>query len=316
MKRETRGNWVSSFLAILYYEFLWNLRKKKTIGLFIIVFVIVTLQLALPPILSNFLNLSFQQNPSFVFSNVGALSGFFIFLLAVATTMNTVSGEFESGSITPLLTKPVSRNLVFTGKVVAAFLSLLAIYSFLALYMTLGGWAVFGPQDNLGLVPLGVLGLTLGTTVWTSIVLALGTLSKNSIVAALGSFGFFLGLTIVGSVLAAFGQPTILFYAPGDGAQGTTGDCTTIGGFGEGAFNTGTNTLGLLLMEWVRDPGLRLNFCGFRFGGGPGGGPETLLLSSTSIGGVAMRSLGVSLAYVSVLLLVSLLVFRRSEIVE
>lgn len=314
MERKTSSGRLTGFVAILYYEFLWNLRKKKTIGLFIIVFAIVTLQLALPPILSSVQGRPFPQDPTFVITSVGTLSGFFIFLLAVATTMNTISGEFESGSITPLLTKPVSRNLVFVGKVFAAFLSLLAVYTFLALYMTLGGLAILGHQNNLELVPLGILGLTLATMVWTSIVLALGTLSKNSIVAALGSFGFFLGLLIVGVVfLGILGSTAILFFAPGDGAPGSFGSCEFGGGFGGGGLSTGTNAVGLLLMEWLRDPGLTLNFCGFRFTGGM---QEVFLASSDSIGTVASRAVGVSLAYVGVLLFVSWLAFRRSEIVE
>ena len=315
MERKVKGGRFTSFLAILYYEFLWNLRKKKTIGLFIIVFAIVTLQLALPPILSNVLGQPFQQNPTFVFRNVGSLTGILIFLLAMATTMNTVSGEFESGSIIPLLTKPVSRSLVFAGKMTAAFLTLLAVYVFLAFYMIVGGWAIQGPQDNLQLVPLGVLGLTVGTMVWMSIVVALGTLSKNSIVAAMGSFGFYLGLSIVGALLATFlGQTSILFYTPGDGATGSTGTCTPRGfGAAGDVFATGTNALGLLLMQWALDPGLSLNFCGFRFARGS---TETYLLSSEPVASVASRALGIGLAYVAVLLLVSWFVFRRSEIVE
>ena len=315
MKRETRGNWVSSFLAILYYEFLWNLRKKKIVGLFIIIFAVVTLQLALPPILSWASGLPFQPDSDFVFRNVASLNGFFIFLLAVATTMNTVSGEFETGSIIPLLTKPVSRTLVFFGKVVAASVTLLAAYAFLGVYMILGGILTLGPQDNLHLVPLGLLGLGLGTLVWTSIVIALGTLSKNSIVAALGSFGFFIGLAIVGSLLSAFlGQSAILFYTPGDGAFGTTGSCTGAGGFGgPDGLPTGTNALGTLLMQWVLNPSLGLTFCGFRF---TGGNPETFVISSEPISSAALRALGISIGYVTVLLLVSWFFFRRSEIVE
>lgn len=54
--------------------------------------------------------------------------------------MNTISGEFETGSITPLLTKPVSKNTVFLGKVVASILTLLGIYAFLTAYVTQAGF--------------------------------------------------------------------------------------------------------------------------------------------------------------------------------
>ncbi len=315
MQHQTKGGRLSGFLGILYYEFLWNLRKKKTVGLFIIVFAIVTLQLALPPILAYTQGLVLQQDPTFVFRNSASLNGIFVFLLAVAATMNTISGEFETGSIIPLLTKPVSRTLVFTGKMLVAFLTLLAVYVFLGVYMTVGGYLTRGPQDNLALVPLGILGLTLGTIVWTSIVVALGTVSKNSIVAALGSFGFYIGLAIVGTVLSAIlGQTSILFYTPGEGASGTTGRCEGGGGFGNvNTFPTGTNALGTLLMQWVLEPSLRLSFCGFRFAAN---NPETYLISTEPFSSVALRALGVSLAYIGALLLISWFIFRRAEIAE
>ncbi len=315
-----RGGRFQAFLAILYYEFLWNIRKKKTIGLFLIVFAVATLELALPPLLSNYLGQPFRQDPSFVFNSVSVLTGILIFLLAVSTTMNTVSGEFESGSIIPLLTKPVSKTLVFAGKVVAAFLTLLGVYAFLALYILIGGVLIQGPQDNLQLVPLGLLGLTMATMVWASIVIALGTVSKNSVVAALGSFGLYIGLTIVGSLLAAFlGQSSLLFYTPGDGATGSTGSCTGLAtptsrfGGGRAVLPTGTNALGLLVMEWVLNPDLTLNFCGFRFARGV---TETYLLSAEPISMVALRALSVSLSYIVILLLVGWFAFRRTQITE
>ncbi len=312
--KRVRGGRFQGFLAILYYEFLWNIRKKKTISLFLIVFAVVTLELALPPLLSNYLGQPFRQDPSFVFNSVSVLTGILIFLLAVSTTMNTVSGEFESGSIIPLLTKPVSKTLVFAGKVVAAFLTLLGVYAFLALYILIGGVLIQGPQDNLQLVPLGLLGLTMATMVWASIVIALGTVSKNSVVAALGSFGFYIGLTIVGSLLAAFlGQSSLLFYTPGDGATGSTGSCTSLGFGGRVSTQTGTNALGLLVMEWVLNPDLTLNFCGFRFARGA---TETYLLSAEPISMVALRALSVSLSYIVILLLVGWFAFRRTQITE
>ena len=38
MEKQRKTTWLTGLLAILYYEFLWNLRKKKTVGLFILVF--------------------------------------------------------------------------------------------------------------------------------------------------------------------------------------------------------------------------------------------------------------------------------------
>ncbi len=316
LKAQRRATFLSGFFAILYYEFLWNLRKKKTIGLFLLIFAIATLELALPPILDYYQGVTLQPNPNVVFNFYDGISGIFLFLIAVATTMNTISGEFETGSITPLLTKPVSKNTVFVGKLTASLITLLAIYAFLTAYVTVGGYFIEGTQNNLQLVPLGLVGLTLATMVWASVVILLGTLSKSSLVAALGSFGVWIGITIAGGLLSGLlGQTAILFYAPGMGATGSTTGCGGEAGFGGGtSFSTGTDNLGYLLMQWVLNPDSTLNFCGVRFRGGSMA--ETFLSSSSTFADVALRALGVTAVYLAVLLVVSWYAFHRSQIIE
>ena len=314
MAKQRRTTWLTGFLAILYYEFLWNLRKKKIVGLFILVFAIVTLELVLPPLLDYYNGVPLTPNSNVVFDFFNRLSGIFLFLIAVATTMNTISGEFETGSITPLLTKPVSKNTIFLGKTVASFLTLLGIYAFLTVYVTVGGILIEGSQNNLQLIPLGLVGLILATMVWGSLVILLGTLSKSSLVAALGSFGVWIGVTIAGGVLGSvFGQTTILFYAPGSGATGSTGGCGPGRLEAGGAFATGTDNLGYMLMQWALNGSTTLNFCGFRF---RGGATETFLASSDTIANVALRDVGVTLAYLAVFLFLSWYAFRRAQIIE
>jgi ABC-type transport system involved in multi-copper enzyme maturation permease subunit len=314
LEKLRRTTWLTGFLAILYYEFLWNLRKKKILGLFILVFAIVTLELALPPLLDYYNGVPLTPNSNVVFDFFNGLSGIFLFLIAVATTMNTISGEFETGSITPLLTKPVSKNTVFLGKITASFLTLLGIYAFLTVYVTIGGILIEGSQNNLQLVPLGLVGLTLATMVWASLVILLGTLSKSSLVAALGSFGVWIGVTIAGGILGSvFGQTAILFYAPGGGATGSTAGCGVGRLEAGGTFATGTDNLGYMLMQWALNGSNTLNFCGFRF---RGGATETFLASSDTIANVALRDLGVTLAYLAVFLFLSWYAFRRAQIIE
>jgi ABC-type transport system involved in multi-copper enzyme maturation permease subunit len=316
--QKNRAGTLAAFIALLYYEFLWNIRKKKIIAIFIIIFAIATVQLAFTPIADAVANppQTLQANPTFTFDGIAALTGIFLFLVGIATTMNTVSGEFESGTVVPLLTKPVSKTLVFAAKIVGAVITLLAAYSFLVAYITLGGTLIYGPQDNLNVVPLGIIGLTIGSMVWASIALTLGTLSKNSVLAAIGSLGFYFGLFIGGTLIAGqLGASTILFYAPGMGGTGTTGECAGVTRGGEGqTFSTGTDALASMLMRWVLNPGQVLNFCGFQFRAS--GNPTTTLLSSDTFANVAFRDLWVSLVYVAGLLLLSWFAFRRSQIVE
>jgi ABC-type transport system involved in multi-copper enzyme maturation permease subunit len=307
----------AGFFAVLYYEFLWNLRKKKTVGLFILILSVAFLEVALQPILAYYYGPPLGNIPSFVYTNASysPFGGILLFLVAIATAMNSISGEFETGSIVPLLTKPVSRTTVFLGKVTAAFLTLLAIFTVRGLLIIVGGIVTRGPQDNLSVVPIGIIGLSVATTVWAALVIFLGTLSKSSLVAALGTFGIYLVLTIAGVVIASYlGQTSILFYAPGTGATASTLPCTGILEGGS-SLGSGTDWLGRLLSEWITHPNIVMNYCGVRFRGG-GVGSEITFLSSDPISTVALRSLGVSLAYILGLLGVSWFVFRRTQILE
>lgn len=310
-----KTSWLTGFLAILYYEFLWNIRKKKVLGLFILVFVIATLFIVLPPILAYVNGTSITHNPNRVTSFL-EINGIVISLIGIATTMNTISGEFETGTITPLLTKPVSKNTVFVAKVVAAILTLLAIYAFLTVYYTVGALIIDSPQSNLQLIPLGIVGLTLATMVWSSMTLLLGTLSKSSLVAAIGSFGVYLGLLFAGQLIALYlGQTAILFYAPGTGAMASFGDCTRGGESltGMAPFATGTDNIGYMMIQWVLNPNSMLNFCGIRLRGNTA---ETFLGSSASIGDATLRTLWVTAVYLAVFIIASWYVFRRSQITE
>jgi len=68
-----------------------------------------------------------------------------------------------------------------------------------------------------------------------------------------------------------------------------------------------------MLMQWALNGGTTLNFCGFRF---RAGATETFLASSDTIANVALRDLGVTLAYLAVFLFMSWYAFRRAQIIE
>src|SRR5947199_10311291 len=106
---------LAALICLLYYTFLWNIRKKKIIAIFIIIFAIATVQLAFTPIADALANppQTLQANSTFVFGGIEALTGIFLFLVGVTTTMTTVSVEFESGTIAPLLTKLAPKTLIF-----------------------------------------------------------------------------------------------------------------------------------------------------------------------------------------------------------
>jgi ABC-type transport system involved in multi-copper enzyme maturation permease subunit len=190
----------------------------------ILAFVFATLTLVLPVVLNNLNNLPTPANPDYVITTGAGVGSFGFFLFALVSVMNSISGEFESGSILPLLTKPVSRTTVYLGKIFAAFLTILGAYILLIIYLTVGGSLVYGPQNNLYLVFVTLVGSLLSTLVWMGIVIAAGSVSKSSMLAALLGLGIFLGLNIVSGIVSVFSnQAWILTYIPGSGTTAALG---------------------------------------------------------------------------------------------
>lgn len=310
----TNPRWTTRFWAVVKYELLWNIRKKKFLGMVIVAFVFATLGLALPVILSNMIGQPPSQNPDYaVGSGPGAL-GFFLF--ALVTVMNSISGEFESGTIVPLLTKPVSRTMVFLGKLFAAFITLLSVYAVLFVYTTIGATILYGPQNNLHLVPLTLLGSILSTFVWIAIVLSIGSLSKSSLIAALGAFGIFIALFISAPIISMFSdQAWILTYVPGSGASGYIIGLGAQTQFTPGmSASTGTDNIAANLINYVLHPSAEVTF--FKIGGFSAPEFSWTPLYAEPLSLVLLRSIIVAATYILVFLFISWYAFKRAQILE
>jgi ABC-type transport system involved in multi-copper enzyme maturation permease subunit len=313
----TRPSWRTRFWAVVKYEMLWNIRKKKFIGMVIAAFVLATVDLALPAI--------FQvgQNPNFAVTFTAGNVVFFLF--AIVTVMNSISGEFESGTIVPLLTKPVSRTMVFLAKLFAAFILILVTYAVIFTYATIGGSIVYGPQNNLHLVPLALLGNIISTFIWIAIVLAVGSISKSSLMAALGALVLFIALLFGTSIVASFSnQPEILNYLPGSGATGAlnvaqrsqniTIQNITIS---TNSVSTGTDSIGVNLVNYALYPSATVNVTRTDYFSATSGQPPTVIqLYTESIGFIVLRSIAVAFAYIFVFLLIGWYAFKRAQILE
>jgi len=317
-ERRFAGNprWMDRFWAVVKYELLWNIRKKKFLGMLIVAFALSTVILALPVILSSFANYSIGQNPDFVVGG-GGIGGLMFFLFALVTVMNTISGEFESGTIVPLLTKPVSRTMVFLGKLFAAFLTLLATYTVLYVYMAIGGTIVYGPQNNLHLLPINLFGSILSTFVWVSIVLAIGSLSKSSMIVAIGAVAIFLVLFIGAPIVSMFSeQAWVLTYVPGNGASGY------IKGLGSQtpytppgmAVSTGTDNIASNLINYILYPSANVTF--FNISTLPRTSPEWIELSTEPLSIFLLRSLMVATTYIAVFTFIAWYALKRAQVLE
>jgi len=313
MMRIDQSGWITKFSAVVRYELLWNIRKKKFYGMLIIAFALTTLALAGSHIQSTITGDPVELNPDFVIdSNVG-LGGFGFFLFAIVTVMNSISGEFESGTIVPLLAKPVSRTTVFLGKLFAAFLTLLVTYSFLMIYMTIGGFLIYGPQNNLHLVPLSLLGALFSTLIWISIVLLFGTLFRSSLIAALGALGIWLGTNIIGSIIGILaGQGWILTYIPGSGNSGSVGGNPLVGT----PVSTGTDNIGPNLINYILHPSWNVTYYKIDLIQSSQGMPVWEALNTELLSTIVLTSIAVALIYFIVFVTISWFVFRRAQITE
>jgi ABC-type transport system involved in multi-copper enzyme maturation permease subunit len=313
----SRPSWFTRFWAVVKYEMLWNIRKKKFIGIVIVAFALVTVQLALP--------LFFEVGENSDFAATFSAGNLVFFLIALVTVMNSISGEFESGTIVPLLTKPVSRTMVFLGKLLAAFILIIATYTVLFIYSTIGGIAVYGAQNNLHLVPLVLIGNVLSTFIWVAIILAVSSISKSSLIGALVAFGLFIALTFAVSIIGTFSdEPDVLNYIPGSGATGIlnvaqrsqniTVQNITISA---NSVATGTDSIGTNLANYALYPSANVTITRTDvFAATPGQSPPVIPLYTESTGLVVLRSIAVAFVYIFVFLFIAWCALKRVQILE
>lgn len=178
--------------SVVKYELIWDIRKWK----FYILLAIVTAGSLLAAIfLGKFLPV--PSKSMFWYSSLSYMSEWFFFLLlGAALAMNTISGEFETGTIVPLLSRPISRSEIYFGKVIAIVLMTIFEMAVLAVILTVTSYVMMGPQSDLYRLALFVLTLSASVMVYAFLTMALSALTKNSVASILGIFGIALVLEI------------------------------------------------------------------------------------------------------------------------
>jgi len=306
-----RPSWLTRFWAVIRYEMLWNIRKKKFIGVVIVALALATLSWVLPVVSSNATGQPIEANPDYAVTYTIPAIGMFLF--ALITAMNSISSEFESGTVVPLLTKPVSRTMVFLGKLLATFIMLLVTYTILFMYGVISGALVYGPQNNLHLLPLGLIGNILSTFIWIAIILAAGALSKSTILSTLVALGFFISILFAVPIVSLFAGPsTALNYVPGSGASGNM--LTTQGTITVGA---GTDYIGTNLINYALHSSANVNFNKTNIEIQDGQPRITQIFDyAEPISLVTSRSVATAATYTIVFLIVAWIVFKRAEVLE
>ncbi len=312
-----RPSWRTRFWAVVRYELLWNIRKKKFLGMIVVALALAIIPLALSPILYSIIGQPLAKNPNYVVGS-GGIGGLVLFLFALVTVMNSVSGEFESGTIVPLLTKPVSRTTVFLGKLSAAVITLLPVYILLFVTQVIGGTIMYGPQDNLHLVPLSLLGTIISTLVWMTLILAIGSVFKSSLLAALGGFLTYIALYISSGILSVFsGQAWVLTYLPGNGALGYIKGSGPLTMANLSAVGTGTDSIAATLANYILHPSsvvAFVNLSGLSTTSSQTS-PLTVLYSEPLLE-VLLTAVAVALTYIVVFSLISWYALKRAQILE
>jgi ABC-type transport system involved in multi-copper enzyme maturation permease subunit len=312
-KKTRRPSWASSFLSIVRYELLWNIRKKKLLGVLALAFAFATISLALPVFLRNVNNQPTNPNPDYVIASGIGIGSFAFFLFALVSVMNSISGEFESGSIIPLLTKPVSRTTVYLGKFSAALVTVLGAYALLIIYLAAGGYVIYGPQNNLHLISITLLGSIMSTLVWMAIVLAVGSVSKSSMLAALLGIGIWLGLNIVAGILSVFSnQASALTFLPGSGASGIL---NASGPSNQTSVSTGTDSIASLLTSYILNPTADVTFFRMEID------PVRMIFNrvpmyTEPLSFVVARSIAVAGVYILVFNFIAWYALKRAQIAE
>jgi Cu-processing system permease protein len=306
-----RPSWFTRFWAVVRYEMLWNIRKKKFLGVVIIAFAIATLSWVLPIVSSNATGQPIEADPNYAVTFT--IPAIVMFLFALITAMNSISSEFESGTIVPLLTKPVSRTMVFLGKLLSAFIIILVTYTIVFVYGVIGGALVYGPQNNLQLLPLGLLGNILSTFIWIAIILAAGALSKSTILSTLVALGFFIGILFAVPIVSVFAGPSpVLNYFPGSGASGTmitTQGSITVGG--------GTDSIGVNLINYMLYSSANVDFNKTSVSIQDGQPLITQVFAYTEpLSVVTSRSVATAVVYTIVFLFVAWIAFKQAQILE
>ena len=310
--QKRRPSWFTRFWAIVRYEMLWNIRKKKFVFILALVFIIATLVLVVPVAVSSYNGIKIPANKDYAIT-FGA-SGFVFLLFAIGTSVNSISSEFESGTIVPLVTKPVSRTMIFLGKLFGSFIILIVSYIVLYAYITVASIIVYGPQNNLQYMPVIVVGSLMSTLIWVSLLFAVGSISKNTIITVIVAIILFLALFFTGPLISLYSQPSpALDYVPGTGANGMllVGNGTSVSG--------GTDNIGANIVNYALYPSANVTYYKYNLTAitaGESSLPIIGVLYTESTGLVALRSIVVAAVYTAVFFTVAWIALKRSQILE
>src|SRR5690554_390824 len=164
---------------------IWIITKRELKGYFdsLMAYILIVVFLGL----SGFFTWLYGNNDVF-YINRATLQPFFgiaywtLFIFIPALTMKQLAEEYKTGTIELLLTKPISKWQVVTGKFLATFLLITITLALITPYYL--SIASIGPIDH-GSVLTGYLGLLLMSAAYISLGIFASSITSNQIVAFL-----------------------------------------------------------------------------------------------------------------------------------
>ena len=208
-----RGGALSRVWAVARYEMTWDLKKKRTyIIMILMILTAVSIGYVLPVLLGvtdlpTFFGLSWPwwELTVFLVFNEG-ISGLFPLLMGGFIATESIAAEFDKGTIVPLLSQPVRRWEVYLGKFLGKVVILLAVAVLLTAVSIGSAEASLGGQGDLLLFPV-VAFVALATFIeYTSLAFFFGSFLKSSSQVFLVLLALLFGVTIgVGILGLKFG---------------------------------------------------------------------------------------------------------------
>jgi ABC-type transport system involved in multi-copper enzyme maturation permease subunit len=178
--------------SVIKYELVWDLRKLK---IYISLGIVTALALLVTIYMGSIVHITDKQDYWYI-SLAFLSTSIFLFLMGAPITMNSISGEFETGTIVPLLARPVSRTEVYFGKAIASLIIVVVEMVILGIILSVVSTIIMGPQANLYRLIVLVLTLATSTMVYAAFTMMLSSVTKNSMASILGSFGVMFALEI------------------------------------------------------------------------------------------------------------------------
>ena len=209
--------------AVARYELTWDMRKKRTfVMLAVFLFSSVMIGYLVPVIIGKAAAANTFANATgntwwvwvvyLVFN--GLVAGLFPLLIGGFISTDTFASEFESRTITPLLSQPIRRMEVYVGKLLEKSILMLGVSVAFTAVSFLAAEASIGGQAHLGWYPWIIL-ISFGAFLeFTALAFFLGSFIRSGSTLLGVMVAVFIGAIIVlGVASLAFGpQPWMLSF--------------------------------------------------------------------------------------------------------